>query len=130
MIDIQVAAVEEIPAVLACIPVTLENIQPCEFNLFFREAVKKGQNDDPWNPDSQGDGLEHPGFGIGEGKIPPTQKIMGQEISVSVGCDSLSLPLIKKGQGPSGRAGVDSLPQPVEYKHRLVEQCIHDIVDR
>jgi hypothetical protein len=42
MVDVQVATIEEIPAVLACIPITFENIQPCEFDLFFWQSVKKG----------------------------------------------------------------------------------------
>jgi hypothetical protein len=38
------------------------------------------------------------------------------------------MPLIKKGKRSTGRAGIDGLPQPVEYQHRLIEQCIHDLV--
>lgn len=51
MVDIQVASVEEISAVLASVPITLKHIQPCEFDFFFRETVKQGENDDSWDTD-------------------------------------------------------------------------------
>jgi hypothetical protein len=101
MVDVQVATVEEISAVLASVPITLKHIQSCEFDFFFRETVKQGENDDSWNTNSQRDGLQHPGFWIREGKISPTQKIMGQKIPISVGCDCLCMSLIEKCQGSS-----------------------------
>ena len=128
MVDVQVAAVEKISAVLTSVPITLKHIQSCEFDFFFREPVKQGKNDDSWNSNPQRDGLQHLGFRIGEGEIPPTQKIMGQKIPIPVGCYCLCMSLIEKCQGSSRRAGIDSLPQPVEYKYRLIEQCIHDLV--
>jgi len=51
MVDVQVATVEKISAVLACVPITLKHIQSCEFDFFFWEAVKQGENDDSWDTD-------------------------------------------------------------------------------
>lgn len=53
---------------------------------------------------------------------------MGKEIAGSIGRDNLGMPLVEQGESPSGRAGVDGLPQPVEHKDRLVELSIHDMV--
>ena len=53
---------------------------------------------------------------------------MGQKIPFAIRRDSLCVSLVEECEGSSCGAGVDGLPQPVEYKHRLVEQCIHDLV--
>ena len=81
MVDVEMAAVENSGAVLAGILVSLEYIMPCELDFLFRQAVKEAEDDDPRNADSQGNSLEHPGLGIGDGEILPTQEIMGKEIA-------------------------------------------------
>lgn len=76
MVDIEMTAIKQIAAVLACVFIPLKDIVSREFDFFFGQAVKKAENNDPWHPDGERYGLKHPWFGIGEGKIPPTQKIM------------------------------------------------------
>jgi hypothetical protein len=46
---------------------------------------------------------------------------MGEKILLSVGCDNMSMPLVEKGESPARGAGIDRLPQSVEYKHWLIE---------
>lgn len=41
----------------------------------------------------------------------------------------MSMPLIEERERASRGTGVDGLPQPVEYKDRLIELGIHDLVD-
>ena len=53
---------------------------------------------------------------------------MGEKITCPVIRHDLRMPLIEQGKSPSGRAGIDRLPQPVEDKNRLIEQIIHDRV--
>jgi hypothetical protein len=128
MIDIEMAAIENSGAVLASVFVALKDIVARELDLFFRQAVKEAEDDDLRNPDPQGNGLKHPRLGMGNGKILPTQKIMREEIAGSVIRHNLCVSLIEEGESPSGRAGIDGLPQPVEDKYRLIEQIIHDRV--
>lgn len=41
----------------------------------------------------------------------------------------MRVPLIEERERASRGTGVDGLPQPVEYKDRLIELGIHDLVD-
>jgi hypothetical protein len=50
-----------------------------------------------------------------------------QELTRSLRGDDLGVTLVKKGQGSPRCAGIDSLPQSVEHKNRLIEHCIHDL---
>ena len=71
MVDIELAAVEMFPAVLAGILIPFKNIEPREFDLLFWEAVKEAENDDSWNSDVKRDRLQHPRLRIRAGKITP-----------------------------------------------------------
>ena len=53
---------------------------------------------------------------------------MGQKVAGTICGHDLGVSLIEECQGTAGRTGIDGLPQPVEYEHRLIEQCIHDLV--
>ena len=121
MVDVQARALEERAAVLAGVFVAFKDVVPGEFDLFFREPVEEAEDDDAGDADPQGDGLEHPRFGIREREMPPARKVMGQKIPGSIRCHDLRMPLVEEREGPTGRAGVDGLPQPVEYQNRLVE---------
>jgi len=126
VVDVQTTAVKMDTAVLTRVLVTLKDIVPREFDLFFWQPVKQAEHDDSGNPYSQRDGLQHPRFRIADGKVTPACEVVREEIACSVIGDDLCVALIEEGQGPSGRTGVDRLPQPVEYKYRLIEQIIHD----
>ena len=52
---------------------------------------------------------------------------MGEKIAGAVVSHHLSMALVKERESPSGGAGIDSLPQPVEHENRLIEQCVHDL---
>ena len=101
---------------------------PCELDLFFWQTVKDAEDNNSGNPDFQRNGLEHPRFRIQDRKITPAREIVRQKIARSGVGHDLRMALIKQGEGPSGRAGIDSLPQPVEDKYRLIEKIIHDRV--
>lgn len=127
MIDIQAGSIEKCPAVLASILITLEDIQTGELDLLFREAVKETEHDNVRNSNLKRDGLEHSRLWVRERKMSPTQKIMREKVIGAIACNNLGMPLIEERQGTAGGTGVDGLPQPVEDKNRLIEQCIHDL---
>ena len=81
MIDIQAAAIEVNTAVLAGVLIAFKNIEACELNLLFGEAVEKAEDNDSRNPDPERDSLEHFWLRVQVGKIPPAHKIMGQEVA-------------------------------------------------
>ena len=53
---------------------------------------------------------------------------MSQKIARSVSRNDLGMSLIEECECPSGGTGINCLPQPIEYKYRLIEQIIHDPV--
>src|SRR5262245_11602577 len=54
MIQIQVFAFENLPAVLARILIALEDVVTGEFHLLLWHAIKKHQHNDPWDANSEG----------------------------------------------------------------------------
>ena len=56
VIQIQIPPIFQLPAVLAGIGVPFKDVLPSQFNLFFRNPVKKHQYNNPWNTDSKADG--------------------------------------------------------------------------
>lgn len=121
MIDIQIITLKKIAAVLARVFIPLKDVEAGEFHFLLWQSIEEAEDDDAGNADLQRDRLQHPGLRIGEGKMPPTQKIMSEKILFSIRGDNLGVTLVEQGERPASGAGVDCLPQPVEYKHRLVE---------
>ena len=66
MIDIQIVTLEEFPAVLACVLITLKDVEAREFHFFLRQSVEEAKNNDPWNADLERDCLQHPRFRVGK----------------------------------------------------------------
>jgi hypothetical protein len=128
MIDIEFRTIEVNSTILTSVLVTLEDIVPSELDFFFWKPVEKTENDDSGNPDFQRDSLKHPWFRIGDGKMSPTGKIMGQKIARTVRRYNLGMPLIKERECTPCGTSVNGLPQPVEHKDLLVELGIHDLV--
>jgi hypothetical protein len=121
VVDVEAGTVEHDTAVLAGVSVPFKNVVTGELDLLPGETIEKAEDDDPGNPDAEGNGLQHPFLGMGSGKITPTQKVMCQKITGAIGGYDLCLPLVKERERPAGRAGIDGLPQPVEHKDRLIQ---------
>ena len=60
MVKIQVPALEALAAILAGIPVTLENIVPSELDLFPRQPIENEQENYPWHLQSKRDRTNAP----------------------------------------------------------------------
>ena len=120
MIEIEIAAFKNLPAILAGIAVPLENVVPGEFDFLFRQPLEKQEDDNPRDANVHGNRPNHFRFRIGLGKIAPTEKIMGQKIVSLFRGNHLRVPLIKKSEGPADRAGVHRLPQAVKHENRLI----------
>ena len=125
VIQIQVVAVESFPAVLAHVFVPLENIVPCEFDLFLRQMVIDHQQNNAWhsNPErNRSDGLR---VRLLLGKIVPLVEIVSLERAVVPIKDNLSLALKQQRKGPSSRAYIHRLPEAIQHQHMLVEHGTH-----
>jgi len=80
VVDVEVVPLEDDSAILAGVLVAFKDVVTGELDLFSREAIKETQNNNPRDPDSERDGLEHPRLRIGNRKIFPTHKIMREEV--------------------------------------------------
>jgi len=65
VIQIEIIALKNQPAVLTGIPVPFEDIMPREFDLFFWQTLKEQQDDDSGNADVDRNGFDHFRLGIG-----------------------------------------------------------------
>ena len=96
MIDIEMIAIKNGGAVLAGILIPLKNIVPRELDLFFWQAVKDAEDDDPRNANPQGNCLEHSRLGIQQRKITPACEIVREKIADSGICHDLCMALIEQ----------------------------------
>lgn len=124
VIEIKFVAIEGMAAVLAGIFIALENVVPGEFDFFFGESVKHEEDNHPGNADAEGDALDHFVFGVVAGEIAPTGEVMGEKIFRLVLGDYLGVALVEESEGPADGAGIDGLPEPVEHKHRVIQNAL------
>lgn len=71
MVKVQILAVKYTAAILAGVLVPLEDIMPGELDLLLGQLVEHQQHDDARDPDPEGDGVNHLGLGLPQGKIMP-----------------------------------------------------------
>ena len=95
MIEVEIIAVENLPAILAGVLVPLKDVMSRKFHLFFRKPVKNKQNDHPGDSNVKGDRADHVRLGVGTGKIPPAPEIMRQKVLSILGANYLGVALVK-----------------------------------
>jgi hypothetical protein len=75
MIQVQILAVEYLTTILARVPVPLEDVMPCELDLFLRHPIKQHQQDHPRNADAERDRADAFGVRFLDGEIVPLPEI-------------------------------------------------------
>ena len=115
VIQIQIPPIFQLPAVLAGIGVPFEDVLPSQFNLFFRNPVKKHQYNNPWNADSKADGANRILTLIVLAELLPPMEIKGPKIiPCTITLYNLGMPHIQEAKGPPDRADVHRLPEAVQ----------------
>ena len=115
VIQIQIPPIFQLPAVLAGIGVPFEDVLPSQFNLFFRNPVKKHQYNNPWNTDSKADGANCILTLIVLAELLPPMEIKGPKIiPCTIPLYHLGMPHIQEAKGPPDRADVHRLPEAVQ----------------
>ena len=128
MIQVEVATVKNLAAVLAGVAVTLENVVPRELHILAREAIKEQEQDHPGNADPQGNSADDVlGSVVGGavGEVPPLLEVVRLEISGVVVGDDLGVPFEKKGEGAADRAKIHRLPKAIEHQNLLAKGYAH-----
>ena len=80
VVEIQLAAVEHLAAILAGVLVPLENVVAGKLYLLLRQPIEKEQHDHARHADFPRDGGDHLMIWRGRGEIAPTFEIVGQKI--------------------------------------------------
>ena len=91
MIQIELASIENLAAVLAGILVALEDIVASKLYLLFREPIEHQQNDHARNTNLKRNSRDHLMVGRIRGQIAPAFEIVRQEIVGLVGRDNLGV---------------------------------------
>ena len=110
VIEVQIFAVKNFTAVLASIFVAFKNVVAREFHFLFWHPVIHQQQDDAWDADAEGNGVDGSLVRRGIGQGAPLGKIKSAKRAVRVVHDDLRLALKKQRQGAAGGADVDRLP--------------------
>ena len=125
VIEIQILPLETPAAVLAGVPVSLENIMPGELDLFLRQSVEQQEQDDPRYAHPKRDGVDAVRVGLLLGEIAPLPEVKRLEGTVVAALDDLRAAFDQERDGPSRRADVYRLPQAIEHQHMLAETRVH-----
>ena len=124
VVEIEIAAVEVLAAILAGVAVALEDVMPGEFDFLVREPIEEQQQNHPRDANVKGDGPDHVFAVMAMGKFAPLVEIKRLEITGIFDHD-FGVAHVQQHKRALNRADVDRLPQAVEYKHTLIERVSH-----
>ena len=101
VIQIQVAPVIGVAAVLAHVPIAFEYVVARELHLLARHPVKEHEDDHGGQADFVGDRLHHLRTGFALGKAAPTVEVVRGKAAV-LRVDNLRMALAQKRKSPPG----------------------------
>ena len=120
VVEVQIFPVEDVAAVLAGVVIALEDVVAGELDFLLRETIKDHEQDDAGDADFERDGADAFGVGLLGGEILPLAEAIGLKGTVLGVENDMGVTFKEQGEGPTGGADVDRLPQAVEHQHMLV----------
>lgn len=124
MVEIEVLAIEFMPAILAGVVIALEDIMPGEFHFLFRHPIEKEEQDHLGHTDLERDGADNVLTFITARKTEPL--VEGHRLErAAIGLHHLSMALIKEHEGPFNATDVDGLPETIEHEDVLAQDRFH-----
>ena len=121
VIQIKLAAIEKVAAILAGVLVSLKYVVPREFYFLLRKSIEHQQHDYPWDPDLERDGRNDFMFGRGRRQIPPAFEIVRRKIVRFIRRNNLGMSCVYERKGAASRADVHRLPEPVKHQNLTVQ---------
>ena len=121
VIQIKLAAIEELAAVLAGVLVSLKHVVSGEFHFLLRKPIKHKQHDHPRDLDLERDGRNHFMVGRVRGQIAPTFEVVRRKVVRVIRRNNLGLPCVYQRKGAASGADVHRLPKPVEHQNLTVQ---------
>lgn len=125
VVEVQIFALENFPAILTGISIALENIMPREFDLFFGQAIKHDEQDHARDANLERNGVNAFWMRLLKGKILPLRKIKSLKRPFLIGKDNVGVAFKKKAQRASRGANIDRLPEAIQNQNMLVEKRSH-----
>jgi hypothetical protein len=124
VIQIKPAAIEQLPAVLAGVLVSLKYVVSGEFYFLLRKPIEHKQHDHPRNPDLERDGRDHFMVRRVRGQIAPAFEVVRRKVVRVIRRNNLSMPCVHEREGAASRADVHRLPEPVKHQNLTVQQRV------
>ena len=121
VIQIKLAAIEEVAAVLAGVLVSLKHVVSGEFYFLLRKPIEHKQHDHPRDPDLERNGRNQFMIGRVRGQIAPAFEIVRRKVGRVIRRNNLGVPCVYERKGAASRADVHRLPKPVEHQHLTVQ---------
>ena len=118
MIEVQIARLELLAAVLAAVAVAVEDVLPCESHLVPGQAIEIHQQDDARNADAQR--RRDDGILVGLGRdVHPVLPVVRRVI----GGHGAHMPLVEQTERLADRGDLDGLKQAIENENVGVKHC-------
>jgi hypothetical protein len=121
MVEVQITALKDSPAVLAGISIALENVVPGELDFLFWEPIEKAQEDNAWHTYLKRHRMDAVRVRLLSGKIAPLREAKCLKVAALAVTDDLGMPFEQESQGSSDSANIDRLPEAVKDQHMLVQ---------
>ena len=121
MIQIKLAAIEELSAVLAGVLVSLKHVVSGEFYFLLWKPIEHEQHNHPRDPDLERDGRNHFMLRRVRGQIAPAFEIVRRKVVRVIRRNNLRVPCVYERKGAAGRADVHRLPESVEHQNLTVQ---------
>jgi hypothetical protein len=120
VIEIQVAPIKYLAAVLAGILVAFENVVPGKLNLLFRKPIENQEYDNAWNANLERNRSDYFMVGRARRNIAPAIEIVREEIIRFIGGNHVRVPGVNERKGAARSADIDRLPQAIQHQNLTV----------
>jgi hypothetical protein len=121
MIEVEIAPIEQLAAVLAGVLISLKYVVPGEFYFLLWKPIKNEKHDHPRDPDFKRDSRYNFMIGRVRGQVAPAFEIVRRKVVRVIRRNNLRVPCIYERKGTPSRADVHGLPEPVEYQNLTVQ---------
>ena len=115
MIEIEIAPIKNLSAVLAGVLVAFEDVVTRKLDFLFREPIEKEQHDHARHSNFPRNRRDHFVFRRSRGKIPPAFEVVRHEIVGFIRRNDVGVPRVNQRKRAPGRADVDRLPETVQH---------------
>lgn len=120
MIEIELAAVKKLAAVLAGVLVALKHVVPGKFHFLLWKPIEHEEHNHPRDTNLERNRCDDFVFGRVCRQIAPAFEIVRHEIVPLIGRNNVGVTCIHQREGATRRADVNRLPQAVKYQNLIV----------